>query len=100
MPKCRTIIYINKDDPRVFVYKHQKWKWMGVTLNFAHFASVPILLVSLGSAAIPLFPLLIYNAVAWSSILFAFWLAALVVYYFRQAAEDLERYPGNLSSRK
>lgn len=100
MPKCRTILYINRDDPRVFVYKHQKWKWMGVTLNFAHFASYPILLVTLGSVVVPLLPLWIWKAVAWSSILFALWLAAVVVYYFRQAATDLERYPGNLSSRK
>lgn len=100
MPKCRTILYINRDDPRVFVYKHQEWKWMGVTLNFAHFSSFPILLVTLGSVVVPLLPLWIWNAFAWSSVLFALWLAAVVVYYFRQAARDLERYPGNLSSRK
>lgn len=100
MPKCRTILYINRDDPRVFVYKHQKWKWMGVTLNFAHFASFPVLLVTLGSVVVPLLPLWIWKAVVWSSVLLALWLAAVVVYYFRQAARDLERYPGNLSSRE
>ena len=100
MPKCRTILYINRDDPRVFVYKHQKWKWMGVTLNFAHFASFPILFISLGSIVIPLSPLWIYRGVVLSLILFTLWLAALVVYYFRQAARDLKRYPGNLSSRE
>ncbi len=100
--KCQTIIYINKEDPRIFVYKSQKWKWVGVTLNFAHIASLRILLITFGSVIVPLLPVFCMHnkaGIAASSIIFALWLIALIWYYYRQAAKDLMRHPGNLSVR-
>jgi len=102
MIKCQSVIYINKEDPRIFVYKHQKWKWVGVTLNFAHTKSLGIFFVTLGSAAIPLFPLLIFQksyAILPSLILFVLWLVALIWYYYREAAKDIQLHPGNPSVR-
>jgi len=96
------IIYINKEDPRLFVYKHQKWKWMGITLNFAHSKSLVLLCATLASAFIPFIPLLvIHNTAAkiLSAILFLFWFLALLCFYYRQASKDLQRYPGPLSTR-
>lgn len=100
--KSRTVFYVNKDDPRIFVYKSSKWKWLGVTLNFAHAASFKILLMTIGSDGIALFPLLIWRnrtALFVSLILMALWLAAVLWYYYRQAARDLKKYPGALSAR-
>ena len=100
--KCRTIFYVNKDDPRIFVYKDQKLKWVGVTLNFAHTASFKILLTTLGSDIIALLPLLIWRnrtAIFISAGLMAAWLVAVLWYYYRQAARDLQKHPGALSAR-
>lgn len=101
--KCRTVVYINKEDPRIFVYKHRKWKWLGVTLNFAHPVSFSILLITLGSAfaVFSIIWICEYHKTAslLSSIFVVAWLIALVWYYYRQAARDLKRYPGNLSAR-
>ena len=102
MIKCQSIIYINKDDPRIFVYKHQKWKWVGITLNFAHAKSLGIFLITLGSVVIPLLPLLVWHkpwAILLTSSLFVLWVIVLIWYYYREAAADLQRHPGNLSIR-
>lgn len=100
--KLRTIVYVNKDDPRLFVYKHRRWKWGGVTLNFAHAKSFGILLVTLASSSLPLLPVLtapIRLANLFSLILFALWSVALVFYYYRRAAGDLSRHPGDPAAR-
>ena len=100
--KIQTIIYVNKEDPRLFVYKHQKWKWVGVTLNFAHLKSFPILIITLASVIVPLLPVLFVRngiGILLLTILFVLWLIALTWYYYLQAAKDLQRYPGNLSVR-
>jgi hypothetical protein len=97
------IIYVNKDDPRIFVYKHQRWRWVGVTLNFAHASSFLILLFTLASLLLPLIPLLVCvpgkSGGIFSIVLLACWTIALCLYYFHRAEKDLERYPGNLSAR-
>lgn len=57
--KCRGFLYINREAPRLFVYKHPKWKWLEVTLNFAHVKQC--VLVTL----LPIVPLLVILLLAY-----------------------------------
>ncbi len=101
--KCRVLIYVNKDDPRLFIYKHPKWKWVGITLNFAHRASFVILLFTIFSVIVPLLPPLLARGKAEahivSIVLLFVWLVALTLYYYKRAASDLKKYPGDPSAR-
>lgn len=103
MLKCSSVIYINKKDPRIFVYKNQTRKWFGVTLNFAHTKSLVVLFGTLlGLLVITLLSLhfLQYSwGVLFSLILFILWVIALICYCYREAAKDLRKYPGNPSVR-
>ncbi|NLZ63513.1 MAG: hypothetical protein GX902_06855 [Lentisphaerae bacterium] len=103
--KCSTLIYINPDDPRVFVYRHAKYKWMGVTLNFARGRSyvelalilLPILLWPLVlKLKGPRLPTALPMTTLTFLLLYFVWLC---IYCFRGAAKDLAKYPGPLSKR-
>ncbi len=97
--KCKTIIYINKDDPRIFVYKHPTKKWLGVTLNFAHPRSLLILLTTLGPWLI-LIPFIHLPNAKWIILVFTvIWISGICRYYFRGAEKNLIRYPGSPSIR-
>ena len=94
--KCRSFLYINREDPRLFVYKHPKWKWLGVTLNFARVqSSVLVILLS----TVPLLVILLLTHHHLRAVLVIFWLVAVVWFCFRGAARDLKRYPGDPSVR-
>ncbi|NLF94987.1 MAG: hypothetical protein GX564_13965 [Oligosphaeraceae bacterium] len=101
--KCRTIIYINPDDPRVFVYKHDKYKWLGVTFNFARGRSyVALMLILLPVLLWPLVLILDSQTLPTALPVITFLLLYFVwicLYCFRGAAKDLARYPGPLSKR-
>jgi uncharacterized membrane protein len=100
--KIQKLIYCNREDPRVFVYKHQRWKWVGVTLNLAHAKSIWVLAITLISGAgtaLPLFFVQNWSGLLLSLIILALWTLALCYYYYRQAAKDLRQYPGELSAR-
>ncbi len=101
--KCSTLIYINPDDPRIFVYKHNRCKWVGVTLNFAHGKSFPVLAALL----LPLIvlPLLLCwpQSETGRGVLIGLYLTidvtATCIICFRGAARDLRRYPGKPAAR-
>ena len=42
-------VYYNRNDPRVWVYRHDKYKAVGVTLNFAKTAAWVWLALLIGS---------------------------------------------------
>ncbi len=105
--KCSPIIYINPDDPRTFVYKHERYKWFGVTLNFAQRKSLLV-----PAAAFPplLCPPLVVRELLTLRLsggrvglvlgsIGILYLAVLCVSCFRGAARDLRRHPGNRSAR-
>lgn len=94
--RCR-IIYCNRRDPRVFVYKHEKYRWPGVTLNFAHPKSFVIMAATILSCLVMALAANVWKP--WGMVLVAAWAALVVVYAFRGAAEDLKRHPGNRSCR-
>lgn len=108
---CRTLLYVNPDDPRTFVYKHERWKWMGVTLNFARWRSFRVLAGIIAPA--PLLGWLVFqlgyavarqrfSPQALMALLLGLEIAyfvAICVYCFRGAAADLRRYPGKQGVR-
>lgn len=102
--KCSTIIYINPDDPRTFVYKHEKYKWLGVTFNFARGRSY----AALGLVLLPMpiwLLLLLLNIpilgepLPTAIIFLLLYFTWICIYCFSGAAKDLARYPGALSKR-
>ena len=97
--KC--LAYFNRNDPRIWVYKSEKYKAIGVTLNFARIGSW-IWLMALVAFVVGLIGGA--NRVLQNNCLFA--VAAVVagavviltVCYW-MAARDLKRYPGPKSAR-
>ena len=97
--KC--LAYFNRNDPRIWVYKSEKYKAIGVTLNFARIGSW-IWLMALVAFVVGLIGGA--NRVLQNNCLFA--VAAVVagavviltVCYW-MAARDLKRYPGLKSAR-
>ena len=91
------LFYVNKDDPRIFVYKTEN-KSYGVTFNFAHRKArvlmllvivlllVPYVLMSIFGLKMPI----ILLVVGYYVIL----VPALAIFAFRGAASDLKRHPG------
>jgi uncharacterized membrane protein len=55
------LIYLCKEDPRIWVPKRQKWR--GWTLNFAHRRSIPALIFCILFATLPLYLLAVYGFV-------------------------------------
>lgn len=109
--RCSTLIYFNPNDPRTFVYKHERYKWIGVTMNFARARSYRVLAATL----IPAFVLgwvfsrrnvfmYVRSFHPWAPIITFLGLVILYGIYisviaYRGAATDLRRYPGKLSMR-
>ncbi len=94
--KCRSFLYVNGEDPRLFVYKHPKWKWLGVTLNFAHGKRCVLVILF---STVPLLVILLLTHHHLRAALVIVWLVAFVWFCFRGAALDLERHPGNPAAR-
>lgn len=87
----RAVFYCCREDPRVFVHKHRRWKWVGVTLNFAHPRSFLALAVTLVSLLPAILPGIMLDSEPWLLAGTALWAALLCWYYYRQAEIDLHR---------
>ena len=48
------LFYADPDDPRLYLYKHPRWKGLGVTLNFSHPRAWRVLWITLAACLIPL----------------------------------------------
>jgi len=107
-----TPFYFNRDDPKIFVYKNPRHKWLGVTLNFAYGKAWIVLLLGI------IFPLVFIGApcawLLWELLttprnkswmvtayvfthyalpIFFLWLVCLLVYFYGMAAKDAQNYP-------
>jgi len=99
------LYYADPDDPRLYLYKHPRHKWLGVTLNFSHPRAWPVFGITIGSVM----PVVIFASVLewmksqgldWMAGIAgaAFWVgmivyvAVLCVHYFRAAERDLRQY--------
>ena len=104
--------YFNRDDPRVWVYRHDKYKAVGVTLNFAKIASWVwlVALISLlfvcqwGMRWLCRDCFTSYDQNAQETIcqalgVGAVWCPLMLVICFWLAARDLKRHPGPQSAR-
>ena len=104
----KKLIYFNRDDPRVWVYRNEKYKAIGVTFNFAKAASW-VWLVGLIAFGIGFF-LFFRWGVKWIcadcaahelletfAVLFVVLIVGLTCFWM--AARDLKRYPGLRSAR-
>ena len=110
----RALFYYNKKDPKVFVYKHPKHKWMGASLNLAHpkawrfllciclpFLLGPQVTFGLLLLAMHMQPdWLIKIYLDYPSLLpisfvfpFAAYAISLAIYTFRMAAKDAKNHP-------
>ena len=104
----KKFVYFNRNDPRVWVYRHEKYKAIGVTFNFAKAASWVWLAGLIG------FGVGIFFAFRWGAkqicgdctsyelmeafaVLFTVLIVGLTC--FGMAARDLKRYPGLRSAR-
>ena len=106
-------LYYNRNDPRVWVYRHDKHKAVGVTLNFAKVASWVWLAALIGSLFVCQWGakwifrdcFTSYDQTAREMICglfigtFAVWCPLMVVICFYGAARDLKRHPGAKSAR-
>lgn len=86
------IICCDKDDPRIFVYKDEKHRWLGITFNFAHAESWLWLAGLLLSGFVPFFVLFRLHRTA-GVLLLLVWLALVVTYSFRRAARERREHP-------
>ena len=95
--------YINRDDPRIYVYGHPRHKWLGVTLNLSHRRAWLELLVITGISMLSVIPISLFLVlfqenleVGWMAAAIAshvlLWVVALVIYCFRAAENDLRRH--------
>ena len=105
--------YFNRDDPRVWVYRHDKYKAVGVTFNFAKKAAwvwLVLLIVSLfvcqwGAKWLFRDCFTSYDQTAREMICglligsFAVWCPLMLITCFGLAARDLERHPGPQAER-
>ena len=102
-------VYFNRNDPRVWIYRHEKYKAIGVTFNFAKAASWVWLAGLIG------FGVGIFFAFRWGAkqicgdctsyelmeafaVLFVVLIVGLICFWM--AARDLKRYPGLRSARQ
>lgn len=88
----RAIIYYCREDPRVYIYKHPRWKWVGVTLNFAHPVAFVIVLLSVVSCLCFVLPGVLMQNVVWIFSGLVVWSLLLCRYYFRHAEADFQCY--------
>lgn len=104
----KKLVYFNRNDPRVWVYRHEKYKAIGVTFNFAKTASWVWLTGLIG------FGVGFFFAFRWGAKRFCgdcaayefletFAVLSLALIFglicFWMAARDLKRYPGLRSAR-
>lgn len=85
------IICRDKNDPRIFVYKNERHRWLGVTFNFAHAESWLWLAGLLVSGGVPFFVLRLHRTAG--VLLLLVWLALVVTYCFRRAARERREHP-------
>ena len=95
----RAVFYFCREDPRLYVHKHRRWKWVGVTLNFAHPRAFWILAVTLLSIFPAILPGLWLDNVPILLAGAAVWAVLLCWYYYRQAELDLHRHAGINNNR-
>jgi len=96
-------IYINRHDPRVFIYRNSKWTWCGVTLNCAHWQSWLWLLAFVGFW----FPLRFGVQALFGYLMFPYgrefamcvYVSVVVWHGFHMAKHDLLRNPGPRAER-
>ena len=97
--KC--LAYFNRNDPRIWVYKSEKYKAIGVTLNFAKIGSY-FWLTALVAFAMGLVwgmsRVSCNNCLFVDAAVVAGVVVILTVCYW-MAARDLKRYPGLKSAR-
>ena len=103
------LVYHNKNDLKIFVYKNPKHKWLGVTLNFAHAKAWRVLLWSIifpfvfncgitGWLAVSLhmethdvaIALISWFLMVVPPVLFFLWLVPLIIYFYWMAARDAQ----------
>lgn len=95
MPRgCKVIVYFCREDPRVFIYKHPRWKWVGVTLNFAHPVAFRIVLLSFLSLLCCLLPGIFSQNSWWLFGGLGVWFWLLCRYYFKNAERDFQQFAG------
>ena len=93
------LIYANKNDPRVFVYRDENGpSGYGVTLNFAHRKArvLGVLFLVLLILPIVLIAIFVRSSIVatWSAIPLLSLSIAFIVVCYRGAARDLKRFPG------
>lgn len=94
--KCRSFLYINREDRSPVVrLQASEVEMAGGTLNFTH--EKQCVCVTL----LPIVPLLVILLLTHHhcAVLVIVWLVALGWFCFHGAARDLKRYPGNPSAR-
>ena len=105
--------YFNRDDPRVWVYRDEKCKAVGVTLNFAKTAAWVWLALLIGSLFVCQWGakwifrdcFTSYDQTAREMICglligsFAVWCPLMLITCFGLAARDLKRHPGPQAER-
>ena len=97
--KC--LAYFNRNDPRTWVYKSEKYKAIGVTLNFARRGSwvcLTVLVAFVVGLVWGVNRVLRDNCLFADVVAVAGVVAVLAVCYW-MAARDLKRYPGPKSAR-
>ena len=104
----KKFVYFNRSDPRVWVYRHAKYKAIGVTFNFAKGASWVWLagLIVFGVGTFFVFrwgasqmcgDCADYELLEIFAVLFLVLIVGLICFWM--AARDLKRYPGLQSAR-
>lgn len=96
------LLFYDKSDPRIFLYKFPRYKWLGVTLNFAHAKAWLVLLWTLLPAGILLLPAPLFirlqlpaGYAAGYIGLCILYLIGVIICYFRKAAAEEKLREGN-----
>lgn len=94
----------DKSDPRIFVYKNENIKWLGVTFNFAHAEAWLhfLAIIALLGAGICFMTRMNPHSVSFWVVLAAWilMLVLIVIYSFCRAERELKQYrSGNPSGK-
>jgi hypothetical protein len=85
--------YRCQDDPRVIVFKQQKWR--GWTLNFAHRCAIPTLIFVILVVGLPLFFLAAFGLAGtqiwWTSLIVEVAIVCLACWYWSSPARYTKR---------
>ena len=104
----KNFVYFNRSDPRVWVYRHEKYKTIGVTFNFAKGVSwvwlaglivfgVGLFIVFRWGARQMCGDCAAYELLEIFAVLFLVLIVGLICFWM--AERDLKRYPGLQSAR-